>query len=96
MAIYLLADILQPMISRLCEEKGRTEEHGRYLWWFPRITRPNMYSKNQYWEMREWVIDYRRQYPTFQLPFFILVTDTCQKSYIPGKLRTVFCLLKNN
>ena len=45
--------------------------------------------------MREWVIEYCRQYPTFQLLFFVIATDTYQKSYIPGKLRTqIFYILK--
>ena len=45
--------------------------------------------------MCEWVRGYCRQYPTFQITFLILVTDTYQKSYIPGKLRTqLFFILK--
>ena len=44
--------------------------------------------------MREWVLDYCIQYPTFQPPFFILVTDTYQKSYIPVNLRIDFFILE--
>ena len=43
----------------------------------------------------KWVLNYSRQYSTFQFQFFVLVTDTYQKSYIPGKLRPrLFFILK--
>ena len=96
MARYCLKCLFQPLISRLCEEKGRIREQGGYLWWFLRITCPNMYCKNQYWEMRKWFLDCCRQYPTFQLPLFVLVTDTCLEIYNPGNLRTRFLFILNN
>ena len=47
--------------------------------------------------MRKWVLDYCRKYPTFQPTFFILVTDTYQKIYLPGKLGTqLFFYSKNS
>ena len=41
-----LEDLFQLLISRLCKEKWRSKEQGRYLWWFPRITRPNICIKH--------------------------------------------------
>ena len=93
MARDRLKDLFQPLISQLCEEKWRIKEQRRYLWWFLQITLPNIYCENQYWEMHKWVLDYCRQCPTFQLPFLIIVTDKCQKSYIPGNFRTQFFIL---
>ena len=29
---YCLKDIFQPLISQICEEKGRSKEQGRHLW----------------------------------------------------------------
>ena len=46
--------------------------------------------------MHEWFLDYCGQYPTFQPPFLILVTDTYQKIYIPGKLRTQWFFYSKN
>ena len=46
--------------------------------------------------MREWVLDYFIQYPTFQLTLFILVTDTYQKIYIPGKFITRLLFYSKN
>ena len=48
-----LKDIFQPLISQICEEKGRSNEKGIYLWWLPRITRLNMYCKNYPWEEKK-------------------------------------------
>ena len=44
-----LKNIFQPLISRIFERKSRSKEQVRYLWWFPRITRPNMYCGNHPW-----------------------------------------------
>ena len=60
MARDSLKDIFQLLTSRLCEETMKIKEKGIYLWWFPRITCPNMYCENKYWDMCEWVIDYSR------------------------------------
>ena len=35
MARDRLKDLFEPLISPLCEEKGRSKEQVRYLWWFP-------------------------------------------------------------
>ena len=93
MVINCLKDLFQPLISQLFVEKCRGRYQGKSLWWLLRITRPNMYCKNQYWEMRKWFLDCCRQYPTFQLPLFVLVTDTCLEIYNPGNLRTRFLFI---
>ena len=49
MVRYFLKDLFQPLISRLCEEKGRGKYQVRYLWWFLRIICPNIYCKNHLW-----------------------------------------------
>ena len=41
-----LKDIFKPLSTRLCGEKKRIKDQGRYFWWFPRITCPNIYIKN--------------------------------------------------
>ena len=56
MARDCLKDIFQLLISRIFEEKGRSKDQGRYLWWFSRITRLNMYSKNHLLEEKKRVI----------------------------------------
>ena len=38
MAIDCLKYLSELLISRLCEEKERIKEQGKYLWWFPQIT----------------------------------------------------------
>ena len=44
-----LKGISQPLISQLREEKWRSKEQGRYLWWFPLIPRMNMYFRKNPW-----------------------------------------------
>ena len=45
-----LKDLFQPLISRLCKEKGSIKEQGIYLWWFLQNNRLNISCKNHLWE----------------------------------------------
>ena len=47
MARYCLKDKFQQLVIQLCEEKRRSKDQERYLWWFQRITSPNMYYGNR-------------------------------------------------
>ena len=53
MEIDCLHNLFQLLISRLCKEKGRSEDKGRHLWWLLRSTSPNMYCKNHLWEEKK-------------------------------------------
>ena len=46
MKVDRLKDIFLLIISQLCEEKWRSKEQERYLWWFLRITCPNICIKH--------------------------------------------------
>ena len=48
-ARYCLKDLFQPLIGRLCEEKGRSKYQGRYLWWFLQISLPYIHCGNNIW-----------------------------------------------
>ena len=53
MARDCLEDLFQPLISRICEEKWRSKDQGRYLSWFSWINHPNMFlRKSVLWYVR--------------------------------------------
>ena len=45
----LLKDLFEPLISQLREEKGRSEDQGRYLWWLLQSINPNIYCEKCLW-----------------------------------------------